>query len=100
MLRMFETTTAITASLLLAACSQAGQDAGPAAPAPAPDSTAQAPAEGPAMVAAANPLAVEAGLEALRNGGDAVDAAIAVQAVLGLVEPQSSRDVWQELRHA
>ncbi|MBO6764051.1 gamma-glutamyltransferase [Maricaulis sp.] len=90
MLRMFETTTAIAASLLLAACSQAGQDAGPAAPAPAPDSTAQAPAEGPAMVAAANPLAVEAGLEALRNGGDAVDAAIAVQAVLGLVEPQSS----------
>ncbi|MED5548488.1 MAG: gamma-glutamyltransferase [Pseudomonadota bacterium] len=92
MLRMLETTTAITVSLLLAACSQAGQDAGPAAPdpAPAPDSTAQAPAEGPAMVAAANPLAVEAGLEALRNGGDAVDAAIAVQAVLGLVEPQSS----------
>jgi len=90
MLRMFETTTAIAASLLLAACSQAGQDAAPAAPAPAPDSTAQAPAEGPAMVAAANPLAVEAGLEALRNGGDAVDAAIAVQAVLGLVEPQSS----------
>lgn len=92
MLRIVQTTTAITASLLLAACSQAGQDTGPAAadPAPAPDSTAQAPAEGPAMVAAANPLAVEAGLEALRNGGDAVDAAIAVQAVLGLVEPQSS----------
>lgn len=94
MLRIVQTTTAITVSLLLAACSQAGQDAGPAAPdpapAPAPDSTAQAPAEGPAMVAAANPLAVEAGLEALRNGGDAVDAAIAVQAVLGLVEPQSS----------
>ena len=90
MLRIVQTTTAITASLLLAACSQAGQDAAPPAPAPAPDSTAQAPAEGPAMVAAANPLAVEAGLEALRNGGDAVDAAIAVQAVLGLVEPQSS----------
>ncbi len=43
-----------------------------------------------AMVAAANPLAVEAGLEVLRAGGSAVDAAIAVQAVLGLVEPQSS----------
>jgi gamma-glutamyltranspeptidase/glutathione hydrolase len=43
-----------------------------------------------AMVAAAHPLAVEAGLEALRRGGDAVDAAIAVQTVLGLVEPQSS----------
>ena len=43
-----------------------------------------------AMVAAANPLAVEAGLGVLRRGGSAVDAAVAVQAVLGLVEPQSS----------
>jgi len=42
------------------------------------------------MVAAANPWAVEAGLEVLRAGGSAVDAAVAVQAVLGLVEPQSS----------
>ena len=42
------------------------------------------------MVAAANPLATEAGLEILRAGGSAVDAAIAVQATLGLVEPQSS----------
>ena len=41
-------------------------------------------------VAAANPLAVEAGLEVLRRGGSAVDAAVAVQSVLGLVEPQSS----------
>lgn len=43
-----------------------------------------------AMVAAANPLAVKAGLEILDQGGSAVDAAIAVQTVLGLVEPQSS----------
>lgn len=43
-----------------------------------------------AMVAAANPYAVEAGLDILRQGGSAVDAAIAVQTVLGLVEPQSS----------
>ncbi|SDF17409.1 gamma-glutamyltransferase [Limimaricola pyoseonensis] len=42
------------------------------------------------MVAAANPLAVEAGAEVLRNGGSAADAMVAVQAVLGLVEPQSS----------
>ncbi len=42
------------------------------------------------MVSAANPLAVEAGLGILRNGGSAVDAAIAVQLVLNLVEPQSS----------
>lgn len=43
-----------------------------------------------AMVAAADPRAVEAGLAVLREGGHAVDAAIAVHAVLGLVEPQSS----------
>ena len=43
-----------------------------------------------AAVVAANPLAVEAGAEILRRGGSAVDAAVAVQAMLGLVEPQSS----------
>ncbi len=42
------------------------------------------------MVAAAHPLAAEAGLEVLRAGGSALDAAVAVQAVLTLVEPQSS----------
>jgi gamma-glutamyltranspeptidase/glutathione hydrolase len=42
------------------------------------------------MVVAANPLAAEAGLEILRAGGSAVDAAIATQMVLNLVEPQSS----------
>jgi gamma-glutamyltranspeptidase/glutathione hydrolase len=42
------------------------------------------------MVAAADPRAVEAGLEMLRAGGSAADAAVAVQLVLGLVEPQSS----------
>jgi gamma-glutamyltranspeptidase / glutathione hydrolase len=41
-------------------------------------------------VAAANPLATEAGAAVLRQGGSAVDAAIAVQMVLTLVEPQSS----------
>jgi gamma-glutamyltranspeptidase/glutathione hydrolase len=44
----------------------------------------------PAGVVAANPLAVDAGLAVLRAGGGAVDAAVAVQAALGLVEPQSS----------
>lgn len=42
------------------------------------------------MVTAANPLAAEAGAAALRAGGSAADAMVAVQAVLGLVEPQSS----------
>ncbi len=42
------------------------------------------------MVAAANPLAAQAGREILAAGGSAVDAAVAVQLVLNLVEPQSS----------
>ncbi len=42
------------------------------------------------MIAAANPYAAEAGLSMLRQGGSAVDAAIAAQMVLTLVEPESS----------
>ncbi|MCP2164140.1 gamma-glutamyltranspeptidase / glutathione hydrolase [Goodfellowiella coeruleoviolacea] len=42
------------------------------------------------MVAAANPAAVLAGCQVLLAGGSAVDAAVAVQAVLAVVEPQSS----------
>ncbi|MDG1128511.1 MAG: gamma-glutamyltransferase [Paracoccaceae bacterium] len=42
------------------------------------------------MVVAAHPLAVEAGADVLAAGGTAADAMVAVQAVLGLVEPQSS----------
>jgi gamma-glutamyltranspeptidase/glutathione hydrolase len=42
------------------------------------------------MVASANPLATEAGAEILRAGGSAADAAVAVQMMLNLVEPQSS----------
>ena len=42
------------------------------------------------MVVAAHPLAAEAGADVLAAGGTAADAMVAVQAVLGLVEPQSS----------
>ncbi|WP_203291755.1 gamma-glutamyltransferase [Maricaulis parjimensis] len=83
MLRNLLTTTFLAAGFTMAACSAPVSEDAPASP-------EAAAAIGPAMVSAANPLAVEAGLDALRNGGDAVDAAIAVQAVLGLVEPQSS----------
>ena len=44
----------------------------------------------PGFVIAANPLAAEAGMEVLQRGGSAADAAVAVQAMLSLVEPQSS----------
>jgi gamma-glutamyltranspeptidase/glutathione hydrolase len=42
------------------------------------------------MVVAANPIAVDAGLQILKAGGTAVDAAVAVQLALNQVEPQSS----------
>jgi len=42
------------------------------------------------MVVSANPLASKAGADILRKGGTAADAMVAVQTVLGLVEPQSS----------
>jgi gamma-glutamyltranspeptidase / glutathione hydrolase len=57
---------------------------------PLPAQSAPLIAKQTAAVIAANPMAVEAGLEILRKGGSAADAAVAVQAMLGLVEPQSS----------
>ncbi|WP_230532277.1 gamma-glutamyltransferase [Microvirga roseola] len=65
----------------------------PAAPAPEAPTGRTAKSVGTAtkdMVAAANPLAAKAGQDILAAGGSAVDAAIAVQLVLNLVEPQSS----------
>lgn len=64
--------------------------------APAPEAaTGVAEARAPAraerqMVAAANPIAAEAGLAILRAGGNAVDAMVTTQLVLNIVEPQSS----------
>lgn len=100
----------VALSALMAACgTQGGGPAAPAATAPPaapPPATATLP---PApeiasgyragmstvyaeryMAAAANPLASEAGRDVLRQGGSAIDAAIAMQAVLTLVEPQAS----------
>src|SRR6266567_2554822 len=67
------------------ACATLVAFAATAAPAP----MIAAPAAKP-FVIAANPLAARAGLNVLKRGGSAVDAAIAVQAMLSLVEPQSS----------
>jgi gamma-glutamyltranspeptidase/glutathione hydrolase len=86
-------TTARTAALLLCLLATGACRNAPSAP---DGAAAATPAARPAAtrhaagVAAANPIAVEAGLAILREGGSAVDAAVAVQAALGLVEPQSS----------
>jgi gamma-glutamyltranspeptidase/glutathione hydrolase len=79
-------------ALMLAACQPAvtPEPVAPEAPTPEPVEEVRAEWSKGAMVAAADPRAVEAGLRVLREGGHAVDAAIAVHAVLGLVEPQSS----------
>jgi gamma-glutamyltranspeptidase/glutathione hydrolase len=73
--------------LVLAACQPSSQRGDQA---PASTAAPVGAANHGAGVAAANPIAVEAGLEILRAGGSAIDAAVAVQAALGLVEPQSS----------
>ncbi|WP_265569717.1 gamma-glutamyltransferase family protein [Sphingomicrobium nitratireducens] len=51
---------------------------------------ASAPNREKAFVIAANPLAAKAGMDVLERGGSAIDAAVAIQAMLSLVEPQSS----------
>ena len=71
----------LAASVVLGSCATT-------APSPREADAATAPAQ--PFVIAANPLAGQAGLAILRQGGSAVDAAVAVQAMLSLVEPQSS----------
>lgn len=82
----------LTLALLLSAASGHAQQASDTvAPERATGTVAAARVEAKQfMVAAANPLAVQAGRDVLAAGGSAIDAMIAVQTVLGLVEPQSS----------
>lgn len=93
----FQSCAAALSLLALMGCSAPSSSTSPAqigraelADLPAIKRIAKTPAPSGAMVVAANPLASAAGAKVLREGGSAVDAAIAVQAVLGLVEPQSS----------
>ena len=71
----------LAAALILSSCAVRQ----PVAPA-----QSSVPARSTAFIVAANPLAAEAGAAILRQGGSAVDAAVALQAMLSLVEPQSS----------
>ena len=84
----------LLATLWLSACTPpeplATPDAAASAPAPAATAASSGAGARTAGVAAANPLAVDAGLEVLAAGGSAADAAVAIQSMLGLVEPQSS----------
>ncbi|MCU0768925.1 MAG: gamma-glutamyltransferase, partial [Burkholderiaceae bacterium] len=76
-------------ALLLAACASPGPPSQPEPSSPLRAGSTPVLAQRQ-LAASANPLATEAGVEILRAGGSAVDAAIAIQLVLALVEPQSS----------
>jgi gamma-glutamyltranspeptidase / glutathione hydrolase len=80
-MRLLRNIAIVAASLSVLGCATA-----PAAP-PQP---VQAAVAAEPFVIAANPLGANAGLEVLKRGGSAIDAAIAVEAMLSLVEPQSS----------
>jgi gamma-glutamyltranspeptidase / glutathione hydrolase len=82
-------TVAIALGAAIAPCALA-QTATPAPEAPTGRLAKTAGQAANDMVAAANPLAAETGRAILAKGGSAIDAAIAVQLVLNLVEPQSS----------
>ena len=75
---------------LIVALGLVGLGSSAVVPAAAPPSHTRIAPHAAPFVIAANPLAARAGLNVLKRGGSAVDAAIAVQAMLSLVEPQSS----------
>ncbi len=94
-MRMFATTIAALATVTLGGCNvlpfgkkDVATTAAP--PVQASSSAPVAAAQAQKFVVSANPIASEAGMAVLRRGGSAVDAAIAMQAMLSLVEPQSS----------
>jgi gamma-glutamyltranspeptidase/glutathione hydrolase len=80
-MRLFRTLASLLACISISACAPAQ--------APAPQTTTESKTAEP-FVIAANPLAAQAGINVLKRGGSAVDAAVVVQAMLSLVEPQSS----------
>jgi gamma-glutamyltranspeptidase/glutathione hydrolase len=83
-MRLFQKFLSALACLSVASCVAAAPPQAAVAERPSEATTTQP------FVIAANPLAAQAGLNVLKRGGSAVDAAVAVQAMLSLVEPQSS----------
>ena len=75
----------VLAAIMLASCATPPPPAPVASAIAAPAARDEAP-----FVITANPLAARAGMEVLERGGSAADAAVAIQAMLSLVEPQSS----------
>ena len=84
-MRLFRSFLSALAAISLASCATAVPPQAATAERPVETRTAQP------FVIAANPLAAEAGLNVLKRGGSAVDAAVAVQAMLSLVEPMQDR---------
>jgi gamma-glutamyltranspeptidase/glutathione hydrolase len=91
--RLIPAVLAVAGVLAVAACQHDGWGGltltGPVQPADAPKTVGMAKAS-KHMIVAGHPLAAKAGLDILRQGGTAIDAAIAAEMVLTLVEPQSS----------
>lgn len=86
-MRPIRTFIAAALAAALGSCATVQTSAPPQVPTAAAGSALATPTN---FVIAANPLAAEAGMKVLREGGTAADAALAVQAMLSLVEPQSS----------
>ena len=81
----------LAAIAMIAVSSVRAEDKAPLAPTAAAPAAAEQPVRGKSwMISAENPLAVRAGAGVLADGGSAVDAMVAIQLVLGLVEPQHS----------